>query len=110
MPPIKQKYKAEVKETRSKEEIAIQSIVNSEYHLMIPMHEAKYVVVKNPITGLHDHLATSDKRFFELLYELSQKGLGQKILNDLEYFANNYDSNWFAVLQKYNDYLSALAS
>lgn len=108
MPPIKQKYKVEVKETRSREEIAIQSIVNSEYHLMIPMYQAKYVVVKNPITGFHDHLATSDKKFFELLYELSQKGLEQKIFSDLEYFANNYDSNWFEVLKNYKNYLIML--
>lgn len=108
MPPIKQKYKAEVKETHSKEEIAIQSIINSEYHLMIPMHEAKYVRVKNPITGVHNHFATADEGFFVLLNDLSQRGLGQKILSDLEYFANNYDSNWFKILENYRNYLVVL--
>lgn len=104
MPPLKQKYKAETKDTRSPEEIAIQSASHSHYHLMIPMYNAEHVTIKNPVTKRDHHFPTNDPRFYEMFYDLSKKGLHEKLMSDLFYFAENYDPSWTKVIESLNGY------
>ena len=95
MPPLKgTQKKAAVKETRTAEEIAIQSAANSQYHCMHPMVDAAYARLKNPIDGRDYHFSTQDPDFYAMLYDLSQKGMSEKIMKDLNFFADNYDKKW----------------
>jgi len=108
MPPLKgSQKKAVVKDTRTPEEIAIQFAANSKNHTMIPMLDAAYVRVKNPLTGLDHHFSTVDPSFFEMVYELSQKGLQQKIFSDLDYFTEHYDVKWNNVKNSILGYFKA---
>lgn len=104
MPPLKGSQKqATVKETRTPEEIAIQSAANS-HRIFIPLHNAQHLYFKNPLTNKDHHLSTSSEAFAEMAYELSSKGLKNKIFSDLEFFAENYDSKWNKVIDFLNGY------
>lgn len=104
MPPLKQTKKTAVKDTRSPEEIAIQSAINSSYHCMHPMVDAAYVRLKNPLDGSDYHFSTTDPKFLEMLWILSEKGMKEKILKDLQHFANAYDPKWNKVIDLVNGY------
>lgn len=107
MPPLKNtQKKAVIKETRTPEEIAIQSASNS-YRIFIPLHNAEHVYVKNPLTNKDHHMSTFSEAFAEMVYELSNKGLGDKISSDLMFFAENYDSKWNKVIDFLNGYFKA---
>lgn len=111
MPPLKgQQKKAAVKDTRTPEEIAIQSLSNSKNHALIPMYNAEHVRIKNPITGYDHHFSTIDPTFFEMFYELSKKGLEQKLFSDLDYFAEHYDAKWSNVKDSILGYFKAKES
>jgi hypothetical protein len=103
MPPLK-KHKI-AKEEKTTEEQKIQAVINSQHQFMIPMIDAKYVRVRNPVTGLDHHFSTSDEKFLQMLWDLSQKGMKEKIIKDLNYFASNYDSKWSEVIQLVEGYL-----
>ena len=105
MPPLKKNKIA--KEEKTTEEQKIQGTINSQYHFMIPMIDANYVRVRNPVTGLDHHFSTSDENFLQMLWDLSQKGMQEKIIKDLNYFAENYDSKWNEVIQLVQGYFKA---
>jgi hypothetical protein len=108
MPPLKgSQKKAVVKETRTPEEIAIQSAANSSHHIMIPMLDAAYVRLKNPLTGLDHHFSTNDPAFFNMYYDLAKKGLEAKLMKDLSYFAEHYDAKWNNVIDAVNGYFKS---
>lgn len=106
MPPLKKAHKV-VKEEKTTEEQRIQFIINSQYHFMIPMLNAEHIRVRNPITGLDHHFSTKDVAFAEMLWQLCQKGMEDKIYKDLHYFAENYDSRWNDVIQFINGFVKA---
>lgn len=107
MPPLKNaQKKAVIKETRTPEEIAIQSAANS-YRIFIPLYNAEHVYVKNPLTNKDHHMSTSSQEFAEMVYELAQKGLKDKIFSDLNFFAQNYDIKWNNVTDFLNGYFKA---
>jgi len=107
MPPLKQKTKNLRQETRSPEEVAIQSASTSSHHIMIPLWRAEHTYVRHPILNKDIHLSTSSSQFYELIYELCQKGLKDKIFKDIEYFINNYDANWIRVRDALTGYIKA---
>lgn len=102
MPPLK-KNKI-VKEEKTTEEQKVQATINSQYQFMVPMLDAKYIRVRNPITGLDHHFSTGSEDFLQMLWDLSQKGMRDKIIKDLNYFASNYDSKWNEVIQLVEGY------
>ena len=71
MPPIKQP----VKDTRTPQEIAIQSAATSHYTILIPGYKAQNIRIKNPLTGKDPLFSVEDPQFFELFYDLAEKGL-----------------------------------
>jgi hypothetical protein len=101
MPPVKQ-----LKDTRSPEEIAIQSAMTSHYTILIPGYKAKNVRIKNPLTGKDPLFSVEDPQFFELFYDLAQKGLKEKLMSDFNYFADNYDPKWRNVIESLNGYFT----
>jgi len=108
MPPLK-KNKV-VKEEKTTEEQKIQAAINSSHYFAIPMLDAEYIRVRNPITGLDYHFSTSDENFLQMVWDLSQKGMHEKILKDLTSFAQNYDSKWNEVIQLVTGYIKAKES
>ena len=106
MPPIKQP----VKDTRTPEEIAIQSAVTSHYTILVPGYKAKNVRIKNPLTGKDPLFSVEDPQFFELFYDLAQKGLKEKMMREIETFAANLDPDWQAVYSALEGYFKAKES
>ena len=102
MPP-----KVQPKDTRTPEQIAIESTKNSNYNLLIPMADAKYVRVRNPLTGKDPHFSTTDTALYDLLADLSNKGLKEKIQSELTSFAQNYNSAWSDVANLFADHLNS---
>lgn len=103
MPPIKQP----VKDTRTPQEIAIQSAMTSHYTTLIPGYKAQNVRIKNPLTGKDPLFSTSDPAFYELFYELAQLGLKDKMMNEIEIFAATIDPDWQAVYSSLQGYFKA---
>jgi len=105
MPPVKQ-----LKDNRSPEEIAIQSAMTSHYTILIPGYKAQHVRIKNPLTGKDPLFSVEDPAFFEMFYELSQKGLKDKMMREIETFAANVDPYWGAVYSALEGYFKAKES
>jgi hypothetical protein len=105
MPPVKQ-----LKDNRSPEEIAIQSAMTSHYTILIPGYKAQHVRIKNPLTGKDPLFSVEDPAFFEMFYELSQKGLKDKMMREIEIFAANVDPYWGAVYSALEGYFKAKES
>lgn len=102
MPPVKQ-----IKDTRSAEEIAIQSAMTSHYNTLIPGYKAQHIRIKNPLTGKDPLFNVEDPAFFEMFYELSQKGLKDKMMKEIETFIVSYGSDWQAVYSSLEGYFKA---
>ncbi len=92
--PFKKKKR---EETRSIEELALLSALNSEYNLLYPMVDPSYVRVRNPLTGLDPTFRTDSDSFRQLIDDLCQKGLGVKLSKEFDYFAKNYNTRWSAI-------------
>ena len=103
MPPFKQP----TKDTRSPEEIAIQSAITSHYNTLIPGYKAQHVRIKNPLTGKDPLFNVEDPKFFELFYDLAQKGLKDKMMQEIETFAATIDPDWQAVYSSLQGYFKA---
>jgi hypothetical protein len=102
MPPVKQ-----VKDTRSPEEIAIQSAMTSHYTVLIPGYKAQNIRIKNPLTGKDPLFSVEDPAFFEMFYDLAQKGLKDKMMKEVETFIVSYDPDWQAVYSSLEGYFKA---
>jgi hypothetical protein len=96
-----------IKDTRSPEEIAIQSAATSHYNTLVPGYKAQNIRIKNPLTGKDPLFNVEDPAFFELFYELSQKGLKDKMMREIETFAANIDPYWSAVYSALEGYFKA---
>jgi hypothetical protein len=102
MPPVKQ-----IKDTRSPDEIAIQSAMTSHYTVLIPGYKAQHIRIKNPLTGKDPLFSVEDPAFFELFYSLAQQGLKNKMMREIETFAATIDPYWGAVYSALEGYFKA---
>jgi hypothetical protein len=102
MPPVKP-----IKDTRSPEEIAIQSAMTSHYTVLIPGYKAQHIRIKNPLTGKDPLFSVEDPAFFDMFYDLAQKGLKDKMMREIETFAANIDPYWGAVYSALEGYFKA---
>ena len=98
MPPPTKKKKRE--ETRSNEEIALLSAMNSEYNIMQPMVDAEYIRVRNPLTGKDPSFKTNEDSFRELIQYLCEKGLTKKLEREFDEFALKHNPKW-AMVKEY---------
>ena len=92
------KKKAVVIDKRSPEEIAIQSAMNSNYNVIVPLMNAEYAYIKNPVTQKTVHMGTKSEAFFEMFIELCEKGLKDKLRAEISSFAEEIDEKWAQVL------------
>jgi len=95
MPAPSKKKRRE--ETRSMEELALLSAINSDYNLMHPMVNAEYVRVRNPLTGLDPSFKTNEDSFRQLIQELCEKGLTKKLEREFDEFALKHNPKWSEV-------------
>lgn len=102
MPPAKP-----IKDTRTPEEIAIQSAMTSHYNTLIPGYKAQHIRIKNPLTGKDPIFSVEDPKFFELFYSLGQLGLKDKMMREIETFTSTIDPNWQAVYSALQGYFKA---
>ena len=108
MPPLKKQNKIAVKDTRTTDEIAVQSAMTSRYNILTPMYKAQNIRINNPLTT-KDHLfSVKDSAFFEMFYELSQLGLKDKLFDELETFIVNIDPDWQAVYSDMVQYFESM--
>lgn len=105
MPPLKKNKIA--KEEKTTEEQKIQTAINSSYYCMIPHLDAQYATIRNPVTGLDHHLKTDSEAFLGMIWDLSQKGMKDKFLKDLQSFAESIDPRWSNVIDLVQGYLKA---
>ncbi len=83
---------------RSEKEIAIQSAANSNYSLLMPCVDQKFVYVRNPLTNETKHFETDKPEFVAYIKELADLGLNDKLESDfLELGADN-NIGWLKVL------------
>jgi hypothetical protein len=110
MPPLKKQNKIAVKDTRTPDEIAVQSAMTSHYNILTPMYKAQNIRIKNPLTT-RDHLfGVNDPEFYNMFYELSQLGLKDKMMLEIETFTANIDPDWQAVYSSLEGYFKAKES
>lgn len=95
MPAPSKKKRRE--ETKSMEELALLSAINSEYNIMHPMVDANYVRVRNPLTGRDPSFKTNSESFRNLILELCDKGLDKKLSKEFDEFSVNHDSKWSSI-------------
>jgi hypothetical protein len=107
VPPLKQQKKAAVKDSRSSEEIAVHSAITSHYNTLIPGFKAEHIRIKNPLTGKDPLFNVNDPQFFELFYELSELGLKDKMMNEVQQFAETIDPAWNSVHAALQGYFKA---
>lgn len=93
MPPHGQKQKR-AEDKRSPQEIAIESAKNSIYNVCTPMYKAEHIRMRNPITALDKVYSVKDPVFFEAFYELSNMGLEDKLMSEIQSFITDIDPNW----------------
>lgn len=106
MPPFKNKQK-KVEDTRSPQEIAIDSAKTSSYNLCTPMYKAEHIRLRNPTTGLDKLYSVTDLAFYEAFYELSQLGLKDKLMLEIETFIVSIDPDWQSVYSALQGYFKA---
>lgn len=104
-PPTKKKIAIEDK--RSKEEIALASVMNSPYNILIPLYGAEHVYVKNPLTSKTHHLSTKSEDFYEMFIQLCEKGLKDKLRGEMSSFTESIDEAWANVLNNIDERLVA---
>ena len=106
MPAPSRKKKRE--ETRTNEELALLSAINSDYNLMYPMVDAEHVRLRNPLTGKDPLFKTNSDSFRKMIVQLCDKGLDKKLSKEFDLFAEKYDSKW-AQIKKFampNNFIS----
>jgi len=103
MPPLKKKS-ASVKEEKTTEEQRIQYVANSNYYCMIPHINAQHATIINPVTSKNHHFKTDSEEFLEMLWQLAQKGMKEKIIKDLVKFSELYDPSWSKVMDLVTGY------
>lgn len=106
MPPFGNKQKR-AEDKRSSNEIAIDSAKTSTYNMCTPMYRAEHIRLRNPITGLDKLYSVTDPAFYEAFYELSQLGLKDKLMHEIETFTANIDPDWQSVYASLQGYFKA---
>lgn len=93
------KKNKQLREEKGSEQAIYESAATSEFSLMIPMKNAKFVRFKHPYTKLDIHCATDSQLFLDTFRELSSKGLQTKLVKELWSFAHDLDERWMQVLK-----------
>jgi hypothetical protein len=83
---------------RSEKEILIQSAANSNYSLLMPCVNQKFVYVRNLLTNETKHFETDKPEFVAYIKELADLGLNDKLESDFLDLGANNNMGWLKVL------------
>lgn len=83
---------------RSEKEILIQGAINSNYSLLMPCVDQKFVYVRNPLTNETKHFQTDKPEFVAYIKELADLGLNDKLESDFLDLGANKNEGWLKVL------------
>lgn len=96
--PLKQPKKTEQKkDAKSEFELKIQSYINSQYSMIIPVKDDTVVFIKDPVNGDNAKLKVNSQEYYEFLDRLIGYGLESKLDKDFEWvsqFGNSYNQSW----------------
>lgn len=96
--PLKQQKKTEQKKDAKTEfELKIQSYINSQYSMIIPVKDDTVIFIKDPVTGNNSKLKINTQEYYDFLDRLVSYGLEQKLDKDFEWaggFGNRYNESW----------------
>jgi len=106
MPPFNKKQK-KVEDLRSPTQIAIDSARTSGYNLCTPMRNAEYIRLRNPVTRLDKVYSVSDPSFLKDFRDLAELNLRNKLMSEIQSFAQNIDPRWSNVYANLERYLKA---
>lgn len=90
--------KKQQREEKTDEQSAFITASNSIYNTLTPMMGAEHVRFHHPHKGISIHCPTGSDEFFELFSEFASKGLREKMMSELECFAETIDPKWSDVL------------
>jgi hypothetical protein len=76
----------------------VHATLNSPYNTLIPLADAQYLRVKHPGSRLCIHVAVNSERFYALMKELVEFGIGERLRRELTDFAETIDPRWGTVL------------
>jgi len=89
--------KAPGKKTARTEAPIAAMAMTSPYNIMIPLMFAEHVWVVHPATRVTHHLATKSDKFFDVMKELYDLGVGPRLEREFTEFLA-YDPKWADVL------------
>ena len=96
--PLKQPKKAEQKkDSKSEFDLMIQSTINSNYPILIPVKDESVILIKDPISKMLKKFKVDSQEFIEYLGGLIGHGLLVKLDKDFDWvqqFSNSYKSKW----------------
>ena len=84
---------AEKKDSKTEQQLLIQSAITSHYSLLTPLAGCKHIYVKNPLNAQIKHFSVKDNNFVDYVKELSLLGLGSKLEKDFAELISK-DDNW----------------
>mgnify|MGYP003345134256 FL=1 len=90
--------KKQQREERTDEEALISRASSSQYNVMMPMVDAAYVRLRHPVLKVDLHMSTKSDSCKVVFEELCAKGLREKLVGELRYFAEHYDPKWNDIL------------
>ena len=90
-----------------KEDNVAQSALTSPYNMLIPLYGAAHVWLTHPVTRKTLHLSTTSPAFFAVVTELFALGVGERIMRELNEFAEKYDPAWTNVAAAVTAHLGA---
>lgn len=96
--PLKQPKKVEQKKDAKTEfELMIQSTINSNYPIIIPVQDESVIIIKDPITRLLKKFKVDSQEFVDYLGTLIGHGLLSKLDKDFDWvqeFSKSYKPKW----------------
>lgn len=102
--PLKQQKKAEQKKDATTEfEARIQSYINSQYSLIMPVKDDTVIWIKNPENANLVKLKVNSEEYYDFLDKLIGYGLQEKLDKDFAWasrFGNKYNKSWLEYKNK----------
>jgi hypothetical protein len=93
----KQKLIEEKKDSAYELKMTIQSAINSDYKLIMPVVDQSVIHLKNPVTKLMSKFKLDSPEYFEFLDQMVAFGLEQKLNKDFAWtqqFGTAYINSW----------------
>jgi hypothetical protein len=97
MPLKQQKKTAQKKDSKTELELTIQSAINSNYSLIMPVVDQTIIHIKDPVSKLMYKFKVDSKEYFEFLDTMIDYGLMVKLDKDFQEvfkYAPAYTESW----------------